>query len=419
MTGRNKSVLVEILQVDTCDSQELLRELSVKEKAQCQDLMRSSFIEIVRQYSSFDEAWNGDGGFCYFPSDKEPGLSIKAGETFLNNLFTLNAKTARAISKDGDGFCRSIRISAHRGEVYRSEIKDVNSAKPDVLDGFLKFEKKFAPKPNCFFITQALYDALPHTSKERFGEYKKIRHLKTTLYLMKRKPIDGGTGSIFSRGDEVKSITEEDWKYLRGHIYAQKVNIAARNSITTGLEKIIRTQDQATNPMQCFERLPALTLQGLYNYLRTLYNDVQFGVSYWSLLEESDGKYLQKVYGHPPPCVRRKIRLSDGHGICKAFETLEPVITPSVRVAANKKEWKYFGGTDGRRRAGLESAVQFPVYARSQSNDRLQQGVLSIHADKPEFFLEGERSLLREEFLHYLANLSLATTLLKHFGNAP
>lgn len=418
-TAKGQLKMVEILHVDTAGSRDLFKELklSAPEKASCQKLMNESFVNICRKHKGYVQKWDGDGGFAFFFSDVEQGLAVKAGEDFLCHLPTLNVQTAIIIH--ANEFPRSIRIKAHRGEVFVTNNSSINSAEPRAFDDFLKYEKKLAPKEDDFFITKDLYEALPSISKKRFGEYQKslsAGSIKTTLYLMKRKPVER-TDNIFTRGDELKSITQDDWKYLRNHMVAQKVNIASRNSITMGLARIIQERNTSirTGSFICSQHIFELTLRGLYNYLRAIDKHHEFSICYWLTHEENGQKYLKMLDFRYPQAAStssiRKVSISDNdYKVCKAFNNIEPVVTPSVKLAYNVGNWKYFDKPQKKRKRDLQSAIQFPVYVRS-GKAMIPKGVLSVDTNKPNFFLEEEIPLLKEELVHYLVNLSLASVL--------
>jgi hypothetical protein len=414
--------MVEILHVDTVNSRQLYKEfkLNPEEKARCQKIMQDSFRKICRMHRGVPYPWAGDGGYAFFPCDKTFGQSaVIAAELILNDMCNMNAQTAGAIN--ATEFYRSIRLKAHRGEVYVTEESGIDSADPKHFDDFLKFEKRFAPKEDEFFITQEVYDVLESQLKKRFGYFKEVRagSIKTKLYLMKRKPIKK-SDDIFKRGDEVQSITDADWQYLREHILSHKKNITVRNSITTGLTKAVLEnyrnkglRQQLIKSRTLFE----LTLRGLYNYLRAIDRRHRFSVSYWMPFDRRGKKFL-KMYDFRYPNEEfaspssRIVPVSNNrYKVCQSFNNIEPIATPSVKMAYHDGEWLYFDNTQKTRKRDLASAVQLPVYYKLEKNNYIVKGILSIDTDKPNFFLEEEIDVWREELIHYLVNLCLTTTL--------
>lgn len=413
--------LVEILHVDTVNSRQLYKELKLnpEEKAKCQKIMQDFFRRICKMHRGVPRQWEGDGGYAFFACDKRVGQSVIAAESILSDMCNINAQTARAINVTG--FYRSIRLKAHRGEVYVAGESGIDSADPKAFDDFLKFEKRFAPKEDEFFITQEVYDALGSQFKKRFGFFKEVRvsSIKTKLYLMNRKPIEK-CNDIFERGDEIKSITNADWKYLREHIVSHKKNIAVRNSITIGLTKDVLENYRnkgITQQLIKSRTLFELTLRGLYNYLRSIDRRHRFSVSYWMPFEEHGEKFL-KMYsfrypneGLASPSSRMVPVSNNKYKVCQSFNNIEPIVTPSVKTAYHDGEWLYFDDMQKTGKRDLASAVQLPVYYRLEKNDYDVKGILSIDTNKLNFFLEEEIDIWREELIHYLVNLCLATTL--------
>ena len=410
--------IVEILHIDTDNSRALYKEHSVNnfQKHACQKLLKDRFGLICRKFNGALKDWAGDGGFATFDSHSSFGLSAHAAEAFLQSLPILNAQTATNINTDG--FQRSVRLKAHRGEIFTTEDSSVDSASPENFDDFIKFEKKFAPKTNEFFITDELYKALPSSLKKRFDIYaQKVSadSIKTKLYLMNRKPITKIDNIL--KKERSSKISDIDWKYLKEHIIAQKLNIASRNTITRGLIDSIQA-NKKINSQDLFR----LTLRGIYNYLRVVYKTNRFAISYW-LPETYRGKQYLKMYDYRYPSEgfvhpsKRKILLSDNHyKACQAFNSIEPIATPSVKIAYNKKEWQYFDDTQKTRKRDMASAIQIPVFFKQDDYDDLnnnivKKGVLSIDSDRTNMFLQEERNLWVEEVLHYLVNLCLASTL--------
>jgi hypothetical protein len=342
---------------------------------------------------------------------------VLAAESFLENISTANAETARAL--DVRIFERSVRIKAHRGEVFQTREPGIDSGNPPDFDDFLKFEKSFAPKTDEFFITQALYGVLPARLKKGFECYSnhvKAGSITTRLHRLKRRPVDRAE-DIFRHGDQVASINEKDWSYLRTQIFAHRVNVAARNLITKGLISAVARAKPHSGGI-CPETLLRLTVDAIYNYVRTVFPNQRVRVSYWH--GSRDRRHLQKIYWHYPKDEmagnpKRKISLHNkAIKACQAFHSLEPVATPSVVAARNDGTWFDLDPRQASRKRDLASALQIPVFCVSDHEDRDAKGVLSLDSDKPDMFLIEEIDLWRDDLVGFLANVALAEKLMEH-----
>jgi hypothetical protein len=413
---------VEILQVDTANSRELYKKagLNPVEKSSCQKILSRHFNASCRTFGGRPASWQGDGGHALFPSQKDIGLSFNAAEYFLHGMKLTNLQAAAAF--DMEEFFRSVRIAIHRGEIYIAESRGLDSADPKHFDDFLKFAKKFAPDEDVVFITRELYDALPKNLKDRFNEYSKITagSIRSALYMMNRKPIEK-VRNILEKGSEVSEITEDEWHYVLRHIECQKINISSRNLITLGLVRDIVTDDRNTTngALISSRRLFELTLNGLYNYLRIIAPERAFSVCYWIPTKKREKQYLQMYrYRYPQKGFtdprERTIPINDDRfKAIVAFNKNEPIATPSVKIAANRRDWFFFDENQKSIKRDIASALQIPVYFRKDKNNCTVKGVLSIDTDTPNFFLTEEVEIWREELIHYLVNLCLASVLLE------
>lgn len=425
--GTNRSCMVEILHVDTVASRFLYRNLNSAEKADAQAWLKDFFRSICsRTCRSVDRrprlcgfTWAGDGGFALFKSEhaREFGLSAHAGEQFLEQLPAINGQTAEKLNMGSFG--RHVRIKAHRGEIFLTSDKDIDSAAPECLDEFLKHEQNFAPETDALFITDPVYRVLPYVRKARFELFEKevvAGSLRTALYRRKRRPI-AHSEDILKHGDEVRRITQVEWNYLRTQIRAHAIIIAARNQITKGLIQHLDTQSLRGKSSISSELLQELTLNSLVAYLRLAFKSRQICVSYWRAVERHGKSWLQMVsYRYPENKLtdpQRRCFLADDrrYKICEAFQRKEPIATASVRAENNLGTWQYFDKKQSNCRRRLMSALQIPVYCERRDRSKDVKGVLSFDADQSDVFLPSEIPLWREELVGFLANLALAEKL--------
>jgi len=264
----------------------------------------NSFAEACKRYKGTVRDWAGDGGFAFFNSSRQCGLSVQAAEYFLNQLVYVNAQTAKMASLSN--FKRSVRLTAHRGEVYIRNNSGLDSADPKDFDSFLKNEKKLAPHPNNLFITKELYNRLDIKDKSKFEYFKDIglRLLKTSIYRLKKIPREK-VANVLAKGNELKSIRPEDWNYINEVILMHKLNIAARNTITTGLIQKVHSSSRSNKKLIASSDLIELTLKALYHYLTVSSQDIQYRVSFW-IPDLKNRKYLKMYPFRFPPITGEK-----------------------------------------------------------------------------------------------------------------
>jgi hypothetical protein len=408
---------VEILHVDTAGSRDLYNHRSPIEKSKCAKLLRDYFKAMCMSHGGRLSKWEGDGGFALFPSrtEKEVGASVRAGATFLEHLPSQNAQTAKYLG--WKSFPRQVRIKAHRGEVYVSSVAGLDSADSQHFDDFLKFEKKFAPRCDELFITQKLYDALVEGSKARFQLFQKVviaGALRTRLHRLRHLPV-ARTEDIFKRGDEVATIAPADWNYLRQQITTHFANITARNHITKGLIAML-SAGGSKKKGRLFDSsdLLELTLDALYSYLRVVFRDWHFHVSYWRCGSKEGSDVLRMAsYRYPEgeltnPKKRVMVITETKYKVCECWVKKEPVVTPCVNEARIQNQWVDFDEQQQARRRALDSALQIPVYCVNPGAPKEMLGVLSMDGDRPDTFLPEEVSLWRDPMVGFLANLALA-----------
>lgn len=380
------------------------------------------FKAICAKHGGALAKWEGDGGFALFLSctEMQLGASVQAGTSFLEELPSQNAQTAKALA--WSSFPRRVRIKAHRGEVYLTNNHGLHSADPQHFDDFLKFEKKFAPKSDEFFITEQLYHMLLAKAKARFTLFKKglrASSLRTNLYRQRRMPV-AKAENIFQRGDEVSTITQADWNYLRNQITAHFANVAARNQITKGL--IAQLNDLPRQ--KCRQGITSsaileLTLDALYSYLRVVFTSCRVRVSFWRAVQRRGQKFVKMVsYRYPKGestnPAKRVVPVTDLRWkVSECYAKVEPVVTPCVTEARIQHQWSDFGRDQQSARRALDSAMQIPVFCERADKSKEIRGVLSLDADKPDMFLPEELALWRDDLVGFLANLALAEKLRK------
>ncbi len=414
---RGKSRLVEILHIDTHNSRSLYTSLRLnsQEKARAQTLLKRAFINACSKNKGIFRDWAGDGGFAFFLSEKDFGLSVKAAGAFLEDLRNINAQTALALNISS--FLRSVRIKAHRGEIFLTGDSSLDSADSKDFDDFLKYEKRFAPEPDEFFITDSLYKVLSVQMKELFDNYGKVKagSIKSTIFRQKATPTPR-VDNIFSYGEELSKIKMDDWNYLKSHIISQKKNVAAHNEITKGLIRRIEESADKRHLIRSKD-LFELTLTALYNYLRTCFEPYKFRISFWQKVVNDGKEYLALAYyqypkDEKPGKISRKISIDKQQfQVCRAFRQEEALATPSVVAARLAEKWFDFEHSQKTKKRHLASALQVPVYYRNRNNKKFMQGVLCIDSDKPDMFLQEEIDLWKEELVNYLSNLSLGEQL--------
>ena len=408
---------VEIFHLDTAGSRDLYKDRSPIEKSKCAKLLMDYFKALCMNCGGRLSKWEGDGGFALFPSrtEQEVGASVRAGANFLEHLPSQNAQTAKYLG--WESFPRQVRIKAHRGEVYVSSVAGLDSADSQHFDDFLKFEKKFAPRCDELFITKELHDALVERSKARFQLFQKVvtaGALRTCLYRLRHLPV-ARAEDIFKRGDQVATIAQADWNYLRQQITTHFANITARNQITKGLIAQL-TAGGSKKKQRLFDSIDLLelTLDALYSYLRVVFRNWHFRVSYWRCLPEGGSGVLRMVsYRYPAgeltnPKKRVIVAGDTRYKVCECWVRKEPVVTPCVNEARIRKQWVDFDKQQQARRRALDSALQIPVYCVKPGGSKEMLGVLSMDGDRPDTFLPEEVSLWRDHMVGFLANLALA-----------
>lgn len=411
-------MMIEILFIDTAGSRKLYQsaKLNSAEKAKAQGLLKEQFREACAKHDGEIRAWNGDGGFAFFSSriESEFGGAVEAAKDFLKSIPHLDAQTALAF--DVPEFTRSVRITAHRGEIFIPGDASLDSANPENFDDFIKGEKKFAPENDELFITSQLYSALSANIKRGFQYHEKVKFgsLSTDIYRLKKTPIKK-THDIFKLGDELSKITQAEWNYLKGQIIAHSRNVAARNEITKGLIRRVWQTRKISN-----EDILELTLDSLHAYLCLTFQKYKFRITYWRYSKEKNGDEFLTIAGHRYPkeenisSPSRKVSIKDQqYQVCRAFRNKEALATPSVVSARNTKPklWFDFYNGQANKKRHLASAMQIPVYHRNEANEKIMHGVLCLDSDKMDTFLQEEIPLWTEELIGYLANISLSESM--------
>ncbi len=409
---------IEILQIDVAGSStSLYSKVSPQDKSKAAQLFRDFFKGICLSAGGrMHGEWVGDGGCAFFPSssDEEIGNSVIAAKEILDKLRYQNIETATAIGRTE--FPRRIRLSAHRGEIYISGKGDgVDAAESKHFDHFKKYERRFAPNPDEFFITDGLFKVLPGESQSEFEHFRNIKAgaISTGLYRLKAAPKPR-TENIFRLGDKLKSMSQSDWEYLRTQIYAHYVNVAARNRITKGLISHLRGTPRKGARRISGEVLLDLTLEALAGYLKIAFPTRRIRVSYWrpitkSLIAMVAYKYPDGEMTNPS---NRKISLKDrSFKVCKCFADAEPVVTPSVVAARLAGNWYDFDAKQKVNGRALMSALQLPIYVETDTGTKEVKGVLSLDSNQSDVFLPQEVSLWRDELVGFMANLALAESL--------
>jgi hypothetical protein len=417
------SAMIEILHVDTEGSRELYRgcQLNAEEKARAQSLLKSHFKSCCSSQGGVLRDWAGDGGFAFFLSQEKFGHSIQAGQDFLKGLASNNAQTALALNLDS--FFRDVRIKIHRGEIFLTGDATLDSADAEAFDDFIKFEKRFAPVTNELFITKSLYSAIGNNEKKSFEAYSNVKAgaIDTELFRLKMTPKVERTHDIFKVGDEITSIKEREWNYLKSQIITQKQNIAARNSITKGLIQLVN-ENGGKNTLISGDSLLELTLDALYNYLRVSFPRQTFRISYWTCSNLKKPEFLtmngfRYPTGEGPSENNRVVRVKDfQYQVCKAFVRKEALAVPSVVAARKSGEWVDFDQSQRRKCRRLASSLQIPVFYWDECDEKVMLGVLCLDSDKPDMFLSEEIDLWKDDMVGFLINIALSDRL-RCFGS--
>ena len=238
-------------------------------------------------------------------------------------------------------------------------ISRFDAGQPKDFDAFLKHERDLAPLPDEFFITSQLRAQLGGPQKELFQQHKgeaKYGGLTTTLYRLVAQPNYGGR-NLLAGGQRPQDITDSEWRYLRCQLISHKMNVAARNSITTGLINSVSPEGTIDH----FD-LRNLTLRALYNFLSANYPYYSFRVTLWA--SPKDG-YTEAIAYYPPkdPANQpaRRVPL-DARFKVYTVKACSPVVTQCVTEARLNGDWMDFDPSQAEPKRGLQSALQLPVY---------------------------------------------------------
>jgi hypothetical protein len=408
---------VEILHIDTVNSQEFFQRAKANpaEKQASQTILFDMFSDACRQEGGAPaNNWAGDGGHAFFSAREANGRSVRAARRFLANLPILAQQTATALGHGAklELAVRRFRIKAHFGLVRLTADGRFDAGRPEDFDAFLKHEKLLAPIPNELFITQQLLEQLGATERNLFREYKKVEDygaLRTSLHRLTTTPSHHGR-NVLTAELQPGDIKPAEWRYLCSQIRAQRMNVAARNSITIGLMK-----ELAASPGSGLksEALLRLTLQVLFRYLRSIYPDQRFKATFWRRRDN----VLDKVAAYPlggQPMVPRQVSLNDRRfAVVRSYRSRTEVVTESVNESRLMNEWVDFDTSQQDPSRGLESSFQVPVYwsqndIEDDFEDKELLGALSIDCDRPDFFLKAEVDVWTDDLVGFLANLALA-----------
>ena len=411
---------VEILHIDTENSQKFFTKLDVNqsEKCDCEKLLFDLFSQCCQTHNGYVAAnWAGDGGHAFFPASQESGNSIHAAKEFMSKLQILAEQTATTLGRRATSILakRRFRIKAHFGLVRITADGKFDSASSSDFDAFLKHEKELAPIVDELFITDQLKSQLGSPEKSLFSEFRKVGSygaLTSALYRLQTKPTNNAR-SIFEPGRRPQDLTEGEWGHLLNHIKCQRMNVAARNFITIGLIKSI-SDPQSRGQIQDAV-LTNVTIRALFNYLKVAYQPHSFRVAVWRPFTQNGSTLLKKFAHHPVGRgdKSREVDVSDiRYNVARTFNSCIPIVTPSVSEARLKGDWIDFEDSQQEPERGLNSAIQLPVYrTKNKRGDYVEKeslGVLSVDSDKPDFFLMEELDIWLEDFIGYLANLALA-----------
>ncbi len=409
---------VEILHIDTVDSQSFVIDLDLNqsEKAECGRLLLELFLQSCQKFNGYIAAWHGDGGYAFFPAHLKTGDSILAAQQFLANLPILTQQTATVLNRlaKADETRRRFRIIAHFAVIHINEDPGYASAHATDLDAVLKYAKALAPIPDELFITDQLREQLGRAQKdlfEPFSEKTLFGQLKTTIYRLQSRPTNHM--EIIHERSSAKDLTENEWRYLCNHLQVQQMNIVARNSITTAL---IQASTNSNNLGQIDDVIrTTIIVRALYNFLRAAYPHYSFRLTVWRPEIQRNEKLLEKVMQYPltRPLIKRRVSLDDRRfQVVKTFISCSPIATPSVGEARLRDEWFDFDSSEKGNVRDRNSALQLPVYRRTSQIGEAPEikmlAVLSIDSDKPGFFSIEELGLWTDYLVGYLAELALA-----------
>ncbi len=364
---------VEVLHIDTVNSQNFFAKLGVNasEKCDCQKLLENLFSECVQRYGGWVATnWQGDGGHAFFPAKFQTGNSVKAANEFISKLSILSRQTAAIVGRQGPetGFTtRRFRVKAHFANVYLAGGDSRFDAAPAAeFDAFLKHEKQLAPVPDELFITDQLREQLGSAAKQKFkkyGEKQDYDSLQTSIYHLTSEPTEHARPILDVQRPQ--DLTDSEWHYLRSQITAQKLNVAARNSITSGLIKFV--SDQNSDGQITHDLVRRLTLTALYDYLRVVYPLHEFRLAIWNPIEIEGQIYLHKVAGYPTgeTIHDRRVKVTDmRYQVVRAFQTCNPAVTKCVNELRLDGSWIDFDDSQADHSRGLNSALEIPIYKR-------------------------------------------------------
>ena len=409
-TRREGLQLVEILHIDTEGSQEFFTKLEVSaaEKCECQRLLFNLFSQCCQQFGGAVASWQGDGGHAFFPVGYKSGNSIQAARDFISKLSVLAQQTATTLGRrvTPDTARRKFRIKAHFGTIFFAANPGLDSGPSSELDAFLKYEKELAPFVDELFITEQLRAQLGGPERSLFQRHKEAApygSLSTALYRMQWQPKDRAR-NILEAGRSPKDITDSEWQFLKSHILSQRMNVTARNSITTGLIKLI--SDPQSRGQITHAGLTTVTIRALYNYLRAVYLHHAFHIAVWRPVQHDEPACLEKIASYPTkqPPGRVLVSLDDArYRMVRAFNSCSPVVTSCVDEARLNGEWVDHDASEADRSHGLHSALQLPIYRTKKQvgeyAEKETMGVLSVDSDKPDFFMKEEVDVWTEDLV--------------------
>lgn len=401
---------VQVLHIDTVRSQKFFVKVNANpaEKAACQSLVRETFNKCCQDKGGNLEQWAGDGGFAFF-SIKNPNSAVAAAVQFLSELDVLAEQVSTTLSNrvSAQECRREFRVKAHQCFIYYDEKTKMLGSSPEELDSFLKHESDLAAIGNEIFVTQQLLDRLDPTEKrnfERSTEQKTFGFLTTTIHRRKRHASERAR-DIFTPNLKPSDLTDKEWEYLKAHVKAQKINVAARNAITTALIKAASINHTRIDP----DHLVSVTIESLYNYLRSVYVAQQFHLTLW--VPSNDKLQLNKAAMHPKGrSIPRFIEPDRRYAAVQTFTTGAPVATRSV--IGDRLEGKWLDFNPNPRKDVMRSALQLPVYRttnrRGDPTVKDVMAVLSIDTDQVDFFLPEELAMWVDDLVGFLANFALA-----------
>jgi hypothetical protein len=404
---------VEVLHIDTVGSQSFFERLKVRpaEVASCTHILRAAFSKHCLAHGGHVEDWAGDGGYAFFPVKTRYGKSVAAALSFIEDADRLVRQTASTLGNrfPAEDVRRSFRIQAHLSKVYFDKLSRMRSALPSDLTSFLKHERDLVDFPDQLYITEQLYERLDPTERKKFEKVRSSAPygLLTTSIWRRKREASRRARPILDGEVEAKDLTQKEWAFLKAHVLAQKMNAAARDTITTGLIDDIWSRRRHSIARQVLSRL---TIETLYNYLRTIYPNIDFRLSLWRPAKSMLKKVLIYPLRSSPP---RQVNSSDRRfAVVQCLLTGQPIVFPSVVGARHENVWT---DIDPKTPAKTISMVQLPIY-RTRSRIAIREkgttmAVLSVHANYPDFFMREELAMWSDDLVGFLADLALAESL--------